>query len=82
MMMAPMATAKTNQRTTKTNGFLKKGNLRLCFPLHPLSQSFVTIIFRFLINYSCYLKELSTLADNQDEEIFYEVTKNNGLPEK
>ena len=74
-MMAPMATAKTNQRTTKTNGFLKKGNLRLCFPLHPLSQSFVTIIFRFLINYSCYLKELSTLADNQDEEIFYEVTK-------
>ena len=72
--MAPMATAKTNQRTTKTNGFLKKGNLRLCFPLHPLSQS--------LINYSCYLKELSTLADNQDEEIFYEVTKNNGLPEK
>ena len=65
-----------------TGGFLKKGNLRLCFPLHPLSQSFVTIIFRFLINYSCYLKELSTLADNQDEEIFYEVTKNNGLPEK
>ncbi len=52
------------------------------FSLHPLSQSFVTIIFRFLINYSCYLKELSTLADNQDEEIFYEVTKNNGLLEK
>ena len=69
-------------RLATTGGFLKKGNLRLCFPLHPLSQSFVTIIFRFLINYSCYLKELSTLADNQDEEIFYEVTKNNGLPEK
>lgn len=30
--MAPMATAKTNQRTTKTNGFLKKETYDYVFP--------------------------------------------------